>query len=129
MTQQQLRIDGRFSYHSIQLVKSETNSLGIGSYGTAYKARCDHLHCAAKVLHPILFSSRDPATQRIVQRFEEECRFLSEMRHPNIIQYLGTCRDPNSGLSILFIELMDKSLTSFLERPENPLPPSPSIFR
>ena len=124
MAQLQLRIEGRFGYRSVQLIKSEENSLGIGSYGAVYKAKCDQLPCAAKILHPILFSTRDPASQRIVQRFEQECQFLSEMRHPNIIQYLGTCRDPESRLPVLFMELMDHSLTSFLEQPDDP-PPLP----
>ena len=119
---QQLRIQGRFGYRRVQLVKSKANSLGIGSYGAVYKAKCDQLPCAAKVLHPILFETRDPASQRIVQRFEQECQFLSEMRHPNVIQYLGTCRDLESGLPVLFMELMDESLTSFLERSDMPLP-------
>ena len=121
---QQLPIEGRFGYRSLHLVKSEDNSLGIGSYGAVYKARCDQLPCAAKVLHPILFSTRDPASRRIVERFEQECQFLSGMRHPNIIQYLGTCRDPESGLPVLLMELMDYSLTSFLEQPDDP-PPLP----
>ena len=119
---QRLQIQGRFGYCRVQLVKSRDNSLGIGSYGAVYKAKCDQLPCAAKVLHPILFETRDPASQRIVQRFEQECQFLSEMRHPNVIQYLGTCRDPESGLPVLFMELMDASLTSFLERSDVPLP-------
>ena len=121
---QQLPIQGHFGYRRVHLVKSEDNSLGIGSYGAVYKARCDQLPCAAKVLHPILFSTRDPASRRIVERFEQECQFLSGMRHPNIIQYLGTCHDPESGLPVLLMELMDYSLTSFLERPDDP-PPLP----
>ena len=121
---QLLSIQCRFGYRSLHLVKSEDNSLGIGSYGAVYKARCDQLPCAAKVLHPILFSTRDPASRRIVERFEQECQFLSGMRHPNIIQYLGTCRDPESGLPVLLMELMDYSLTSFLEQPDDP-PPLP----
>ena len=121
---QQLRIQGRFGYRHIQLIKTKDYSLGIGSYGAVYRAKCENLPCAAKVLHPILFETRDPAAYRIVQRFEQECEFLSGMKHPNIIQHLGTCRDPESGLPVLFMELMDESLTSFLERPEDP-PPLP----
>ena len=120
----EIPIQGSFGYRSLHLVKSENNSLGIGSYGAVYKARCDQLPCAAKVLHPILFSTRDPASRRIVERFEQECRFLSEMRHPNIVQYLGSCLDPESRHPVLLMELMDESLTSFLERPNDP-PPLP----
>ena len=114
---EQLRIKGRFGFRSVQLVKSEENSLGYGSYGAVYKAKCDQLVCAAKVLHPILFQTRDPSAYRIVERFEREIVFLSGLRHPNVIQYLGSCADPETRMSILFMELMDESLTSFLERP------------
>ena len=121
---QQLRIQGRFGFGNIQLVKTEEHSLGIGSYGAVYRAKCDQLVCAAKVLHPILFQTRDPAAYRIVERFQREIEFLSGLKHPNVIQYLGSCADPESGLPVLFMELMDDSLTSFLERPANP-PPLP----
>ena len=121
---QQLLIGGRFGFRDVRLVKSEDNSLGIGSYGAVYRAKCDQLVCAAKVLHPILFQTRDPAAHRIVERFQREIEFLSGLRHPNVIQYLGSCADPESGLPVLFMELMDESLTSFLERPPNP-PPLP----
>ena len=120
----QLRIQGRFGFRNIQLVKTEEHSLGIGSYGAVYRAKCDQLVCAAKVLHPILFQTRDPAAYRIVERFQSEIEFLSGLKHPNVIQYLGSCADPESGLPVLFMELMDDSLTSFLERPANP-PPLP----
>ena len=51
-----------------------------------------------------------------IRRFEQECKFLNTIRHPNIIQYLGMYRDPDSGLPVLLMELMDESLTHFLER-------------
>ena len=93
-------------------------------YGAVYRAKCDQLVCAAKILHPILFQTRDPDAYSIVERFQQEIEFLSGLKHPNVIQYLGSCADPESGLPILFMELMDDSLTSFLERPANP-PPLP----
>ena len=124
---QQLGIHCGFGYRSVQLIKSEANYLGNGFYGTVYKAKCDLLPCAAKILHPSLFATRDPAARRIVQHFEHECEFLRTMRtirHTNIVQFLGTSRDPESRLPVLLMELMDESLTSFLERPQDP-PPLP----
>ena len=46
-------------FRSVQLFKDQ--SLGIGSYGAVYKAKCDDLLCAAKILHPTLF---DPTSKR-----------------------------------------------------------------
>ena len=38
---------------TVQLFKDQ--KLGVGSYGAVYKAKCDELICAAKILHPNLF--------------------------------------------------------------------------
>ena len=97
----------------IELFKSER--LGIGSYGAVCKAKCDGGFCAAKFLHDML-QAGDP-----MERFEQECNFMSDISHPNIVQYLGTYQDPESRLPVLLMELMDESLTKFLERSEVPL--------
>ena len=111
---------GHFGYQIIQIIK--TSYLGVGSYGAVYRALCDELPCAAKILHPTLFETHDPGARKIMERFERECQFLSGVRHPHIVQYLGVSRDPESGLPVLLMELMDSSLTQFLERSEQPLP-------
>ena len=81
-------------FKTVQLFKDRT--LGIGSYGKVCKAKCDDLLCAAKLIHETLF---DPTAQQLIapqrghrlpmRRFEQECEFLSTIRHPNIVQYLG----------------------------------------
>ena len=43
------------------------------------------------------------------------------MKHPRIVEYLGTSHDPDTGLLVLLMELMDESLTHFLERSQQPL--------
>ena len=104
---------------NVQLFKTET--LGTESYGVICKAMCNQHPCAAKLLHPIFFQSNDPGKVVTSKQFEQECRFLSKMRHPHIIEYLGTTHDPDSGLLVLLMELMDESLTHFLERSQQPL--------
>ena len=112
-----------FGYQILEIIKS--SCLGVGSYGAVYRALCDELPCAAKILHPTLFETNDPGTRKIIERFEQECLFLSGVRHPHIVQYLGVSRDPESGLPVLLMELMDSSLTQFLEQSEEPLPFTP----
>ena len=105
----------RFGFRQrVQIIKSAC--LGVGSYGSVYKATYDDLPCVGKILHPTLFDAR-----KIIERFEQECEFLSFIRHPNIVQYLGVSRDPESQLPVLLMELMDESLTRFLERSQTPL--------
>ena len=97
-------------------------TFGIGSYGKVCRAKYGHLPCAAKLLHDTMFQTIDPGIQKFVERFEQECAFLRMIKHPNIVQYLGTSRDPQSGRLTLLMELMDESLTGFLERSTFPLP-------
>ena len=111
---------GQFGYQIVRIIK--TSSLGVGSYGAVYRAQCDELPCAAKILHPTIFQTNDPGTRKIMERFEQECQFLSDVRHPHIVQYLGVSRDPESGLPVLLMELMDNSLTRFLEQSDEQLP-------
>ena len=109
-----------FRYQRVQLLKTE--ELGVGSYGAVCKAMCDDLPCAAKILHRTLFQFTAPGATSVMQNFQQECRLLSAIKHPHIVQYLGTYHDPESRLPVLLMELMDESLTRFLERSREPLP-------
>jgi len=117
---QQPQSQYEFHYQRVKLLKTE--QLGVGSYGAVCKAMCDDLPCAAKILHPTLFQFTAPGTTSVMQKFEQECRLLSVIKHPHIVQYLGTYHDPESRLPVLLMELMDESLTQFLGRSNKPLP-------
>ena len=117
----------QFKYKDIELFKSE--NLGSGSYGVVCKAKCNNLLCAAKIIYPILFEAQNSTLSVLasshlspVQRFEQECQVLSQMHHPHIVQYLQTYRDPETGSSILIMELMDENLTHFLQSYKSPVP-------
>ena len=103
-----------FQFKSLQLFKDQ--SLGIGSYGAVYKAKCDYLICAAKIIHPTLFDPNSYTLHQIapqrehrlpIRCFEQECEFMSTIRHPNVVQYLGMCKDTDTQLPVLLMELMD----------------------
>lgn len=112
--------DNKFVFQSVELFKDQT--LGIGSYGKVCKAKGDELMCAAKVLHETLLDPKNPKaiahkTARVapIRKFENECELLRGLRHPNIVLYLGTHQDPDTGLLVILLELMDNNLTQFLE--------------
>ena len=106
-------------YCELSIDKSQP--LGHGSYGAVYKAKCDQLPCAAKVLHPTILDPRDPGAGKIMEKFEQECALIGNIRHPHIVQYLGVSKDPESRLPVLLMELLDESLTNLLERSQQPL--------
>ena len=108
-----------FAYRNIELYKSQ--SLGSGSYGGVCKAKCDGLPCAAKIMHPTLFDLHDSGAASYLRKFHEECHLLSLARHPNVVQYLATCYDPDTQMPVLLMEICDESLTAFLERSPGPL--------
>ena len=128
MAQQQAIPQARsIGFKSVQLFKEET--LGIGSYGKVCRAKCDNLPCAAKIIHETLIiptaaqqMPRGQDHRQPIRRFEQECEFLNTIRHPNVIQYLGMYRDPDTGLPVLLMELMDESLTHFLETATRSIP-------
>ena len=96
--------------------------LGTGSYGAICKARCDELLCAAKIIHPTLFLD-DPGARNIpLEKFQQECRLLCAVKHPNIVQYLGTCREPDTGHLVLLMELCHESLTGYLKNSSRTIP-------
>ena len=99
-----------------ELLLFRDECLGSGAYGMVCKAKLGELPCAAKLLHRVLFH---PTIQR---RFEQECQLLQNMRHPNVVQYLGIAHEPRSHLPILLMELLDGNLTDFLECSDEALP-------
>ena len=120
-------------FKNVELLKDQI--LGIGSFGAVYKAKCGGLICAAKIIHPTLVDPYIVLTQHIPhhglpqhfhrrpsRRFEAECEFLSIMRHPNIVQFLGFCHDRATELPVILMELMDDSLTNFVGECVQPVP-------
>ena len=110
--------NSELKFKSVVLDKEQP--LGVGSYGSVFQAYCDDLVCAAKILHPTLVQTNtsisvDKLHRLPMKRFEAECAFLKELHHPNIIQYLGMYEDNETGLPVLLMELMDESLTHYLE--------------
>ena len=76
--------------------------LGRGSYGVVHAATYAHLRVAAKSCHAILQPS-----QRIMERFADECDMLSRVRHPSIVEFLGVHMDPDTHEPYIVMELME----------------------
>ena len=73
--------------------------------------------CAGKKIHEILF--RDTGANAIAARYMRECQLMSDLRHPNITQFLGLCFLPNCQLPVLVMERLDGSLDDLLETVPN----------
>ena len=101
-----------FQSHFKNVKIFQDDCLGSGAYGVVCKAECDELPCAAKLLHQTFVAM---GHSWVTDKFLQECAFLSSIKHPNIVQFLGVHSDPKSNQPVLLMELMDESLTHFLE--------------
>ena len=115
------------SFKIVQLFKDRT--LGLGAYGSVCRAKCDGLHCAAKIISDSSFSpvakskssAKEDRRGHAFKRLEQEIEFLCTIRHPNLVQYLGMHQDHATGFPVILMELLDGNLTEFLESSKQPI--------
>lgn len=111
-----------FKFRQVTILKE---TLGRGAYGVVHKAKCDELVCAAKYMHPIFFTESEGQhfDDSVANRFKKECELLCCLKHPNIVQYLGTHEESGINTVILLMEQLDTSLYAYLqEHKPHPLP-------
>ena len=92
-----------FKLTGVRLTKNE---LGTGSYASVYELNYLGLKCAGKKIHEILLKQGGSDTYALT-RFEEECRLLSRMRHPNIVQFLGVYFEKGMQVPILLRQWLE----------------------
>ena len=111
------------------------NKLGEGSYGCVEELEVSGLVCAGKRMYETLIDSGNEGADRMIQKYYEECRLLSDLRHPNIVQFLGICfleAQPGSPLNlpVLVMEQLQENLDDLLENtPDIPLAKKCSILQ
>ena len=103
-----------FDPYKLTGVRVTDRELGHGSYATVLELEYMGLKCAGKKIHEVLLRQGDASYT--VRRFEEECHLLSQIRHPNIIQFLGVYFQQGVQAPILVIEFLPTNLTSCIQR-------------
>ena len=108
--------DAREALERYQLrgVRETGTELGRGSFAAVVEVDCKGVRCAGKKIHNIL--SQPGEGDRLVGRFEEECRLLSALRHPHVVQFLGIIFDPETDLPVLVMEFLPVTLAQCLDR-------------
>ena len=103
-----------FDSYKLTGVRVTDRKLGHGSYATVLELEYMGLKCAGKKIHEVLLEQGDASYT--VHRFKEECRLLSQVRHPNIVQFLGVYFQQGVRAPILVMEFLPTNLTSCVER-------------
>ena len=102
-----------FEQFTLRQIHITENELGHGSYAVVMELEYRGLKCAGKKLYRVLYET---GIGHAARRYLEECRLLSQTRHPNIVQFLGVCFEEGSQFPILVMEFLPTNLTSCLER-------------
>ena len=98
---------------------------GRGSFGAVYEVEVYGVPCIAKCLHDILVSYQaqhqgsmkldEKGVDAIRSKFRDECTLHSQLRHPNIVQFLGVHYGMYSGELALIVEKLEWDLEKFLK--------------
>ena len=103
-----------FDPYRLNGVTVTDRELGHDSYATVLELEYMGLKCAGKKIHELLLGQG--GASYTVRRFEEECRLLSQVRHPNVVQFLGVYFQQGVPAPILVMEFLPTNLTSCIDR-------------
>ena len=98
--------------------------IGRGSYGSVVEVAIPGARCAAKQLHGFLQEGRKASPE-----FIKECKMMSNLRHPYVVQFLGICVLPvlETPTAFMVMERMLTTLHDLLDSApkQQPAPESP----
>ena len=94
--------------------------LGKGAYGSVEEVEILGSVCAAKKIHAeFLNIGSHEDISHMITKFTSECKLMSMLCHPHIVQFLGICHLPEARLPSLVMERLDTSLHDLLETSPN----------
>ena len=100
-----------------KLVVHTDQVLSLSLSGNIVKATLDERPCAAIIFIPAPLEDLPPS-----YRVEHARQIWRHLKHPNIVQFLGMGEDPRNNHSIILMELMEQTLTDFVERSSTGVP-------
>ena len=95
-------------------VKRTGKSLGFGSFGSVEEITIGGTYYAGKKLHNTLLDDQNGARSQLLERMVTECKLMSELRHPNIVQFIGICFFDDYNYPVLVMEQLATNLDDLL---------------
>ena len=105
----------KISHEEITLSERE---LGIGGWGVVWVGEFRGQKVAVKQMHKIINSPKH------LELLNREIYTMAQLRHPNLLQFIGAVLNHPSGIPMIVTEVMDTSLRKAYESEE--LTPDPS---
>jgi len=96
-------------------VQRNGRQLGSGAYGSVEELEVNGVVVAGKKIHEVLVDPFNQGADTIRVQFVAECKIMSSLRHPHIVQFLGICFLEGTTLPVLVMEYLPQSLDALLE--------------
>ncbi len=104
-----------------EIKKSGGSKTNAGSYGFVFEVKLGNDVFMAKKPHTIFTECAPEERNRIAAKFREECILLSQLKHPNIVKFIGVYYgDVRKTDLILVMEKLHCDLVQFLARSMRP---------
>jgi len=82
--------------------------IGSGCFGSVYKGKCRGINVAVKQL------LKQNLDTKMMEDFRKEVDIMTQMRHPNVVLFMGACTEP--GKLMIICELMKESVYDLLRK-------------
>ena len=94
---------------------------GSGAYGVVHKVTVNGMQCIAKRVHGVLTGPDVSLKQKsfIVSKFQEECLLTSQLRHPNVVHFVGVHLGSRPQDISLILECLHTDLACYLTMTSN----------
>lgn len=96
-------------------VQRNGRQLGSGAYGSVEELEVNGVVVAGKKIHDVLVDPFNQGAGTVREQFVAECKIMSSLRHPHIVQFLGICFLEGITLPVLVMEYLPQSLDALLE--------------
>ena len=109
-----LKSSNELSPFLLRDVKRTNTILGMGSFGSVEEVTLNGAPCAGKKMHDVLMQSQNLSKKFLVKKMVEECQLMSQLKHPNIVQFFGLYFFESSPFPMIVMEKLNSNLDSVL---------------
>ena len=91
--------------------------IGRGSYAIVNAYSFQGLSCVGKSVRKTFYENASASERKaILERYETQCKLLSELRHPHIVQFLGILFSESTQIPVLVMEKLHCTLAACIDR-------------
>ena len=99
-------VPSKWSSLILHRVNPTGKEIGRGAFGRVFEVDYEGTLCAAKEVHTLLLQHAEgSAVQKITDNFLNECQIWSTLRHPCVVQFLGSVYVSSVNAGMLLMNL------------------------